>query len=118
MNNFYQNYLKPHDAALEALEISVRGGARLEQDAGFDKLCELSAQIRDTGRQQSLAGNGASAAFANHMRSCSTFGWTSLWGLPSGTVMLSGICERMSFCFREGCGAPVWHYPEVIIRAN
>ena len=61
MNNFYQNYLKPHDAALEALEISVRGGARLEQDAGFDKLCELSAQVCDTGRKQYLAGNEASA---------------------------------------------------------
>lgn len=91
MNNYYQNYIKAHDAALAGLEITDRGGDLLDNDAGFGKLCELSAKVRDAGRKQYLAGNGASAAFANHM----ALDWTKNGGVPTHSFSDSALLTAL-----------------------
>ncbi len=108
MNNYYKNYLNAHDAALAGLEITDRGGAALDQDEGFDQLCGLSAKIRDAGRKKYLVGNGASAAFANHM----ALDWTKNGGVPSHAFANSALLTAMGndLGFEDAFSAPLSWY--------
>ena len=108
MKNYYKNYLNAHDAALAGLEITDRGGALLDQDAGFDKLCEISAQIRDAGRKKYLCGNGASAAFANHM----ALDWTKNGGVPTHSFSDSALLTALGndLGYEEAFAAPLSWY--------
>ncbi|WPJ94703.1 SIS domain-containing protein [Coraliomargarita algicola] len=88
---YYKHYLSTHDAALKNLEITNRGGDLMEQDVGFDRLCEVSAKIREGGFKQYLVGNGASAAFAEHM----ALDWTKNGGVPSHAFANSALLTAM-----------------------
>jgi D-sedoheptulose 7-phosphate isomerase len=108
MESYYKNYLKAHDVALSSLEITDRGGAQLNQDAGFDQLCGISAQIRDAGRTKYLVGNGASAAFANHM----ALDWTKNGGVPSHSFANSALLTAVGndLGYEEAFSAPLSWY--------
>jgi D-sedoheptulose 7-phosphate isomerase len=108
MKNYYKNYLNAHDAALAGLEITGRGGALLGQDEGFDKLCEISTQIRDAGRKKYLCGNGASAAFANHM----ALDWTKNGGVPTHSFSDSALLTALGndLGYEEAFSAPLSWY--------
>jgi D-sedoheptulose 7-phosphate isomerase len=67
MNSYYENFLACISDSLKCIEITTRSGERLDPDEGFSRLCRLSEEIRSAGCTQFLCGNGASAAFANHM---------------------------------------------------
>jgi len=67
MSSYYLNFLACIADSLKCVEVTTISGERLEPDEGFSKLCRLSGEIRSGGRTQFLCGNGASAAFANHM---------------------------------------------------
>lgn len=108
MKNYYKNYLNAHDAALAGLEVTDRGGALMDQDAGFDKLCEISAQIRDAGRNKYMAGNGASAAFANHM----ALDWTKNGGVATHSFSDSALLTALGndLGYEEAFSAPLSWY--------
>lgn len=108
MKNYYNNYLNAHDTALKGLEITDLEGATLEQDAGFDKLCEISAQIRDADRKKYLVGNGASAAFANHM----ALDWTKNGGVPTHSFSDSALLTALGndLGYEESFAAPLDWY--------
>ena len=106
--SYYENYLKAHNVALIGLEITDRGGAALNQDEGFDKLCQISAEVRDAGREKYLVGNGASAAFANHM----ALDWTKNGGVSSHAFANSALLSAMGndLGYEEAFSAPLSWY--------
>jgi D-sedoheptulose 7-phosphate isomerase len=108
MGDYYKNYLDAHDKALASLEITDRGGAQLGHDLGFDKLCEVSAQIQCEGRTKYLVGNGASAAFANHM----ALDWTKNGGVPSHAFANVPLLTAMGndLGYEEVFSAPLSYY--------
>jgi D-sedoheptulose 7-phosphate isomerase len=108
MKNYYKNYLNAHDTALACLEITDRGGAVVDQDVGFDQLCEISNQIRDAGRKKYLVGNGASAAFANHM----ALDWTKNGGVPTHSFSDSALLTALGndLGYEEAFSAPLSWY--------
>jgi D-sedoheptulose 7-phosphate isomerase len=91
MINYYKKYLQAHDEALSSLEITDIKGCSLDQEKGFEVLCELSAQIRDTERLKYIVGNGASAAFANHM----ALDWTKNGGVPTHSFSDSALLTAL-----------------------
>lgn len=105
---YYKNYLKAHDRALAGLEITDLDGAVMAQEEGFDKLCELSKKVGESGHQQYLVGNGASAAFANHM----ALDWTKNGGVPSHAFANSALLTAMGndLGYEEAFSAPLSLY--------
>lgn len=82
---------------MSLLEVSNEDGEAIEVDAAFQLLCEItSALTRSTGRQF-LVGNGASAAFANHM----ALDWTKNGGVVtqsfSDSAMLTALANDLSY---------------------
>jgi D-sedoheptulose 7-phosphate isomerase len=67
MKNYYENYTSAFNAALNALEITNREGARVDPEDAFSNLCQRMDVLRQSGRKQFLCGNGASATLSNHM---------------------------------------------------
>lgn len=108
MKNYYEKFCSAHDGALANLEVTNRGGEVLGQDQGFESLCELSKAIRDTGHTQYLVGNGASAAFANHM----ALDWTKNGGVPTHSFANSALLTAMGndLGFEEAFSAPLSWY--------
>jgi len=91
MTSYYKKYLNVIDTALAKLEITSGDGSPVGQDQGFDTLCELAAQIRETKNVQYLVGNGASAAFANHM----ALDWTKNGKVMSHSFSDSALLTAM-----------------------
>ena len=80
--NYWQQYVQAHDRALGGLEVTDASGGGIEPDAGFAWWCEWTASVQESGRQQFLVGNGASASFANHM----ALDWIKNGGVPTQSV--------------------------------
>ena len=108
MKNYYQNYLRTHQGTLESLEITDRSGRFIAHDGGFDVLCGLSQEIADAGRQQFLVGNGASAAFANHM----ALDWTKNAGVPTHSFANDALITAMGndLGYEKAFAAPLSWY--------
>jgi len=108
MENYFRNYLNAHDEALVNLEITDRGGVLLNQQEGFDKLCEWTQDLQKSGNKQYLVGNGASAAFANHM----ALDWTKNGGVPTHAFANSALLTAMGndLGFEEVFSAPLSWY--------
>lgn len=79
MNFYYQNYTRSLAACLQALEAVDGAGNALEAEVAFDALCQMSTELQDQGKKQCFTGNGASAAFANHM----ALDWSKNGRVPS-----------------------------------
>jgi len=67
MTSYYENFLGCISNSLNCIEITTIRGERLDPDEGFSQLCRLSGEVRSASYTQFFCGNGASAAFANHM---------------------------------------------------
>jgi D-sedoheptulose 7-phosphate isomerase len=108
MESYYKNYLHAHDAALAGLKITDKAGTGLDHDAGFDQLCEMSKTVGGAGRQQYLVGNGASAAFSNHM----ALDWTKNGGVPTQSFANAALLTAMGndLGFDEAFSAPLGWY--------
>ena len=106
--NFYSNFLASHDQALQSLEITDRSGAPLKKEAGFETLCEWTRELQREGRKQYLAGNGASAAFANHM----ALDWTKNGGVPTHSFSDSALLTALGndLGYEEAFAAPLNWY--------
>jgi D-sedoheptulose 7-phosphate isomerase len=107
-SNYYQNYLMAHDTALKNLEISDRSGTRVDHEEGFNHLCKISETIRASGRMKYLSGNGASAAFANHM----ALDWTKNGGVPTHSFSDSALLTALGndLGYEEAFAAPLKWY--------
>jgi len=110
MTQYYENYLNSYTAALGCLEVSDLSGSLLDQELGFEKLCGLSAQIQKSGHKKFLVGNGASAAFANHM----ALDWTKNGGVPSHSFSDSALLSALGndLGYEDTFASPLTWYAE------
>ena len=90
-SSYYSDFCLTLSAALESLEVTLRSGDIIDADKGFDLLCGKSKSIGDNGRYQFLCGNGASAAFANHM----ALDWTKTAAVPTLSFSDSALLTAM-----------------------
>lgn len=88
---YYHSFCETLRCALDSLQVSVRGGQLVETEKGFELLCQKARAIRDAGRNMFLCGNGASAAFANHM----ALDWTKAGGVPTFSFSDSALLTAM-----------------------
>ena len=105
---FYDRFLEVHDQALRKLEITDVAGRAVSHDEGFALLCEWTAELQSSGRKQYLVGNGASAAFANHM----ALDWTKNGGVPTHSFANSALLTAMGndLGYEEAFSAPLSWY--------
>lgn len=105
---FYTNFLSAHDQALHSLEVTDRASAVIDPEAGFETLCEWTSALKSEGKKQYLVGNGASAAFANHM----ALDWTKNGGVPTHAFANSALLTAMGndLGFEEAFSAPLSWY--------
>jgi hypothetical protein len=108
MPTYYEQYTTTMDQALRSLEITGTDGESLGFEAGFERFCELSRKVRESGRKQYLCGNGASAAFANHM----ALDWTKNGGIPTHSFSDSALLTALGndLGYEESFSAPLGWY--------
>jgi D-sedoheptulose 7-phosphate isomerase len=108
IKNYYKQYCNAHDLALAKLEITSIDGEEISHDRGFDDLCKLSTKSAEHGCTKYFVGNGASAAFANHM----ALDWSKNGGVPSyafaSTPLLTAMGNDLGF--DEVFSAPLGYY--------
>lgn len=90
-SNYYSEYCRALEKSLSALKVTARSGIAIEVDEAFEILCGKSKVISETGRYQFLCGNGASAAFANHM----ALDWTKTAAVPTLSFSDSALITAM-----------------------
>ncbi|WP_309398965.1 SIS domain-containing protein [Cerasicoccus maritimus] len=108
MDNFYKAFNDAVHQTVASLEATDRGGQVIEANIAFQELCRISRSIQDSGRKQYLVGNGASAAFANHM----ALDWTKNGGVPSHAFANSALITAMGndLGYEEAFSAPLSWY--------
>ncbi len=108
MSSYYRQYISSMDCALRGLEITDLEGKALSHDEGFDRLCAETGKVGESGRKQYLCGNGASAAFANHM----ALDWTKNGGIPTYSFSDSALLTAMGndLGYEEVFSAPLNWY--------
>lgn len=93
--DYYARYREAVAASLAGLEVRGADGAVVENEAAFERLCGLTKAVKGAGRMMYLCGNGASAAFANHM----ALDWSKNGGVPtqsfSDSALLTAICNDL-----------------------
>jgi D-sedoheptulose 7-phosphate isomerase len=96
------------DQVLRGLEITGTDGESLGFEAGFEQFCELTRKVQQSGHQQFLCGNGASAAFSNHM----ALDWTKNGGVPTHSFSDSALLTAMGndLGYEEAFSAPLSWY--------
>lgn len=67
MTDYFQNYSNAFLGLLESVVVTDQGGQELDRNAAFERLCALSGKVAEKNGTQFFCGNGASAAFSNHM---------------------------------------------------
>ncbi len=108
MPSYYQNYVLSMDCALRGLEITDLKGEPLTHEEGIERLCAMTRKVAEGGRKQYLCGNGASAAFANHM----ALDWTKNGGIPTHSFSDSALLTAMGndLGYEEVFSAPLSWY--------
>lgn len=66
MTTSWQQHLDLLANTLRALSVRERAGAELDPQAGFDRWCAMTLDLREKRRAIYLIGNGASASMASH----------------------------------------------------
>lgn len=107
-SQYYASFCETLSNSLDELVVTVRSGQIVEKEEAFDILCEKSASIRDAGRSMFLCGNGASAAFANHM----ALDWTKAGGVPTFSFSDSALLTAMGndLGYEQAFSAPLSWY--------
>ncbi|MBC2606938.1 SIS domain-containing protein [Pelagicoccus albus] len=105
---YYASFCAELNRALQELEVTARSGQVIEVEQGFELLCRRAATIRDMGRNMFLCGNGASAAFANHM----ALDWTKAGGVPTFSFSDSALLTAMGndLGYEQAFSAPLSWY--------
>ena len=108
MDNYYKKYCQVYNWALAKLVITSTSGEELTHDQGFQALCDLSSKLVENGCRKYFMGNGASAAFANHM----ALDWSKNGGIASHSFASSSLLTAMGndLGFDEVFSAPLGYY--------
>ncbi len=93
---YSQKYLEAMSASLVKTESSV-GTERTDLEIALERSIELLKAVQRSGGTQFFLGNGASAAFAEHM----ALDWTKNGGIrslnPSSSVLLTALANDISY---------------------
>lgn len=105
---FYDTFLDAQDRALRSLIVTDLSGEQIESNESLSIFCQWTREIHEQGRKQYLVGNGASAAFANHM----ALDWTKNGGVPTHAFANSALLTAMGndLGFEEAFSAPLSWY--------
>lgn len=90
-SRYYHSFCSTLQHSLETVVVSVRDGSTIETEEAFDLVSRKAAIIREAGRNMYLCGNGASAAFSNHM----ALDWTKAGGVPTFSFSDSALLTAM-----------------------
>lgn len=106
--NYYRRFLARLGEVLSALEVTGRSGEPIDVEESFDLLCGKSQTVKEGARAQFLCGNGASAAFANHM----ALDWTKTAGVPTHSFSDSALLTAMGndLGYEQAFSAPLSWY--------
>lgn len=88
---YYGSFCSALNGSLDTLQVTVRSGQVIPTEEGFEVACRMSRAIANSGRNMFLCGNGASAAFANHM----ALDWTKAGGVPTFSFSDSALLTAM-----------------------
>lgn len=91
MDSYYRSFCATLNKALESMTVTARSGLEIEQERAFELACEKTRIVRDADCNMYLCGNGASAAFANHM----ALDWTKACGVPTFSFSDSALLTAM-----------------------
>lgn len=107
-SHYYSDYCRELSDALDSLEATHLSGEGIGIENAFAQLCELSAHVKREGSYQFLCGNGASAAFANHM----ALDWTKNAGVPTHSFSDSALLTAMGndLGYEHAFSAPLGWY--------
>lgn len=111
MNAYYTTYLASLDRCLHAMEATDLNGDLLEVEDAYQRLCDLSSEVQRQGRKQCLVGNGASAAFANHM----ALDWSKNGEVPSHSFSDSATLTALGndLCYEDAFATALgWYFGE------
>ena len=106
--NYYKKYSLMLSQALSQLEVNRSDGSALSAEAGFENLCSLSGDVRGSMGCQYFVGNGASAAFANHMALDWTKNGEVLTHSFSNAAFLTAVGNDLGY--DEVFSSPLSHY--------
>lgn len=106
--NYFINYVERLKKALTEIVVTNPTGMQISVDVGFNQLCELSCSLNKSKNTKYFVGNGASAAFADHM----ALDWTKNGGIIShsfsNVALLTAVGNDLSF--EEVFAAPLNWY--------
>lgn len=94
--NYFKNYSLAFNQALINLQITDGNGVAISTESSFERLCELTDKIKKFNKKKIFVGNGASAAFANHM--------ALDWSKNGGVASLSFADSAMLTAVGNDCG--------------
>lgn len=93
---YSQNYLQSMSITLEKTQASI-GSESADLQAALDRSLEILKSVQSSKGTQFFLGNGASAAFADHM----ALDWTKNGGIrsmnPSSAVLLTALANDISY---------------------
>jgi len=93
---YSQNYLQAMSSVLEQTETSI-GSEKSDLQTALERSVEILKEVQAGNGTQFFLGNGASAAFAEHM----ALDWTKNGGVrslnPSSSVLLTALANDISF---------------------
>lgn len=92
MEMYFASYAKALNQALVGASVRDQEGRELDIEIGLQQWTDLSKGIRETKRRQWICGNGASAAFANHM----ALDFTKNGGVPTQSVSDSALITALA----------------------
>ncbi|MGJ3243034.1 MAG: SIS domain-containing protein [Opitutales bacterium] len=106
--DYFSRYIGALHQCLDSLIVTDLRHEPLPADAAFERLCALSADVQERGGRQYLCGNGASAAFANHM----ALDWTKNGGVPTYSFSDASLITAMGndLGYDEVFAAPLGWY--------
>ena len=89
--NYYKKYLNSLYAALDGCVVSRTSDDSLVSEQGIEDFCALLTEVSGLDGRQYFIGNGASAAFANHM----ALDWSKNGGVSSMSFSESAILTAL-----------------------
>lgn len=92
MEMYFASYAKALNQALVSASARDLEGRELDIEVGLQQWTDLSKGIRETKHRQWICGNGASAAFANHM----ALDFTKNGGVPTQSVSDSALITALA----------------------
>ena len=90
--NYFKNYSDSFNQALTNLKITDSNGDPIATESSFERLCELSEKTKQLKKKKIFVGNGASAAFANHM----ALDWSKNGGISSLSFADSALLSAVA----------------------